>query len=232
MVTVALIGADGAGKTSIGRRLEREPTLRIKYLYMGINPDASTHALPTTRMVVRVKVWLGKSSDMGGPPDPTRRKPPPEGVLKRLLLGLKTNLRVANQLSEEWFRQCVAWYYQRRGYVILFDRHFYPDYYAHDIAGDGSDRPFARRVHGFILDRLYPKPDLVILLDAPAEVLFARKGEGTVELLERRRQEYLQLSARVRRFAVVNADRPVSDVLSDVIEVIRDVCPPKERPSG
>ena len=48
-----------------------------------------------------------------------------------------------------------------------------------------------RRIHGYNLRRLYPRPDLVILLDAPAEVFFARKGEGTLESIESRRQEYL-----------------------------------------
>ena len=49
MVTVALIGADGAGKTSVARALERSRDLPIKYLYMGINTEASNHMLPTTR---------------------------------------------------------------------------------------------------------------------------------------------------------------------------------------
>ena len=40
MVTVALIGADGAGKTTVGRRLEEGGEVRIKYLYMGINAAA------------------------------------------------------------------------------------------------------------------------------------------------------------------------------------------------
>ena len=45
-----------------------------------------------------------------------------------------------------------------------------------------------------MLNYIFPKPDLVICLDAPGEVLFSRKAEGTIELLEQRRQEYLQVS--------------------------------------
>jgi hypothetical protein len=37
-----------------------------------------------------------------------------------------------------------------------------------------------------MLEHFYPKPNLVIYLDAPAEMLFARKKEGTIELLEQR----------------------------------------------
>ncbi len=232
MVTVALIGADGAGKTTIGRRLEKESTLPMKYIYMGINPEASNHLLPTTRVMLRIKRALGKSSHMGGPPDLARTKRRNRGPLRRTVASLKSNLLFVNRLGEEWFRQWVAWYYQRRGHVVLFDRHFYSDYYAHDIAGENPERPLYRRIHGFVLNKLYPKPDLVILLDAPAEVLLARKGEGTLHLLERRRQEYWQLRDRVPHFAVVDADQPVDDVTRHVLELIQDFSQGKNRPEG
>src|SRR3712207_8707740 len=50
------------------------------------------------------------------------------------------------------------------------------------------------RSHGFVLAHVYPKPDLVVYLDAPPEVMLARKGEGSVEALARRRGEYLALA--------------------------------------
>lgn len=234
MVTVALIGADGAGKTSVGRwllgasRLEGESAPPLKHIYMGINPESSNHMLPTTRVALWVKRWLGKETHVGGPPDPARRKPPPRGMLRRSLSGIKSCLRTVNQLGEEWFRQCLAWYYQCRGYVVLFDRHFYFDYYAHDIAedavGGSGRRSLTRRIHGFILNRFYPRPDLVILLDAPADVLFARKREGSVELIESRRQEYFHLREHVAHFVVVNADQPFEALTREVMEVIRSKC--------
>ncbi len=220
MATVALIGADGAGKTTVCRRLEGVPGLRVKYLYMGVNAEASNHALPTTRFILWLKRALGKSTNEGGPPDPARRKERPRALHKRLLRNLKQSLRMINQLGEEWFRQYLAWYYQKRGYLVIFDRHYHSDFYAHDIAG-GSRLPLLRRFHGFVLDRFYPLPGLVILLDAPAEVLFARKGEGTVELVERRRQEYLQVRERVRKFTVIDAGRPLDEVVEDVTRAIR-----------
>lgn len=219
MFTVALIGSDGAGKTTIGRRLEREMPQAIKYVYMGINLEASNLVLPTTRLLRGMKRILGRP-DTGGPPDPTRKKSRPKGTVKRAASTLKSTLRLLNRLAEEWFRQILTWYYLRRGYIVLFDRHFFSDYYAHDIAGNDPDRAFTRRVHGFVLDRLYPKPDLIILLDAPAELLYARKGEGTPELLERRRQEYLQLRDRIEHFSIVDASQPLDEVAHDVVTLI------------
>ncbi len=85
------------------------------------------------------------------------------------------------------------------------------------------------RIHGFVLDRLYPKPDLIILLDAPAELLYARKGEGTPALLERRRQEYLQLKNRIEHFAVVDASQPEDVVAQQVMALIDDFHPAGSR---
>ncbi len=62
----------------------------------------------------------------------------------------------------------------------------------------------------------------MIYLDAPAEVLFARKGEGTIEALERRRQEYMSLQGVVKHFALVDATQPQEVVAREVTNLIRD----------
>ncbi|HEX2064376.1 MAG TPA: hypothetical protein VHE80_08140, partial [Acidimicrobiales bacterium] len=76
------------------------------------------------------------------------------------------------------------------------------------------------RIHGLWLRRAFPEPDLAVCLDAPTDVLAARKHEGDARSLERRRQEYLSLAARRPRFEVVNADRPLAEVERDVAERI------------
>lgn len=222
LFTVALLGADGAGKTTIGRRLQEELPDLIRYIYMGINLDSSNLVLPTTRLLLRIRYVLGKPPAMGGPPDPQRAKPRSRNPIKQIAAVMKSSLRLMNQLGEEWYRQVIAKYYRRRGYVVLFDRHFFYDYYAHDVVSGGRSRRLSNRIHGFLLKHFYPEPDLVIFLDAPAEVLFARKREGTVELLERRRQEYLQIRERVRHFFTVDVTRPVEDVARDVTALIKD----------
>jgi thymidylate kinase len=144
---------------------------------------------------------------------------PSRPFVRQALHTVWSALSLANRLGEEWYRQFVAWSYVRRGVVVVFDRHFFSDYHAHDVAGKGG-RTFNRRVHGFLLARVYPKPSLVVYLDAPPELLLARKGEGTLESLERRRQDYLQLAAETRHFVRVDASRPLDDVIGDVVEAI------------
>jgi len=126
-------------------------------------------------------------------------------------------------MLEEWLRFLVAAAYSSRGYIVVFDRHFYADYYQSEV----DSRPVARRrpfvyLHAWMLTHAFPKPALVICLDAPARVLFSRKREQSTEWLDRRRQEYLRLGEVFPAFTVVDADRPVDAVVTDVAETIRN----------
>jgi thymidylate kinase len=222
MFTVALIGPDGAGKSTIGRRLQASVGLPIKYVYMGINLEASNVMLPTTRLALAFKRSGGGQLAMGGPPDPDRVKAPPKGLLKRLATEVKSGLRMLFLLAEEWYRQLVIEYYQLRGDIVLVDRHFVFDYYYHDIVQSKGYRPLSSRVHGFMLKNLYPRPDLVICLDAPAMVLYERKHEGSVAAIEKRRQEYLQLANLVANFVVVDVTQPENVVAEQVTALVQD----------
>ena len=75
-------------------------------------------------------------------------------------------------------------------------------------------------MHGWILKNLYPRPDMMIMLDAPAEVLHARKREGTIESLEQRRQDYLEMRHHIDHFAIVSTEQPQEDAAREVAEII------------
>src|SRR3954452_3984136 len=182
-LSVALIGPDGAGKTSITRRVAELLPVPSRTIYMGVNLESSSLMLPTTRLILTAK------RARGGRPDLTvsaagARAEGPRPVGKRVARSVKSGVRMTNWIAEEWFRQAVAAYARRRGEVVIFDRHFFCDYYAYDVVPRHGPRPLSARVHGILLARAYPKPDLVIYLDAPAEVLHARKQEGTLAFLE------------------------------------------------
>lgn len=219
--TVAIIGADGAGKSTITRQVIQSLTIPAKYVYMGVNLENSNLVLPTTRLILELKRLRGGRPDMAGPPDPTRSHNVSKNPVKRFIATAKISLRLTNLMAEEWFRQIVVWIYKMCGNIVLFDRHFFIDYYAHDIAG-GKDIAFPHRVHGLMLKHLYPRPDLVIMLDAPPEVLFARKGEGTLELLAIRRKEYLRIQEIIPAFHMVDATRTQGEVTAQVIAIVQD----------
>jgi thymidylate kinase len=71
-----------------------------------------------------------------------------------------------------------------------------------------------------MLDRYYPRPDLLICLDAPGDVLFARKGEGSPAMLEARRQEYLRLRDAVEHYVLVDATQSLEAVTQETGDLI------------
>jgi len=223
LFTVAIVGPDGSGKSIVSKMLvEALPELRMKRVYMGINLEASNLMLPQTRLLLLIKKARGGRPDMAGPYVASRAKPASKNPLKRALKGLKAWLLLANRLAEEWFRQLIAWFYLWRGWNVLFDRHFWLDFYYHDMQYQDPSKPLPRRVHGYLLKKFYPRPDLVVFLDAPAEVLFSRKGEGTLESLEQYRQDYLRLGETLPAFAVVDSCQPLERVVEQAGEVIRE----------
>jgi thymidylate kinase len=224
MSTIALVGPDGAGKSTIGRKLELISPIPVKYVYMGVNLESSNLVLPTTRLLLELKRARGGRPDIAaGPHDASKERPRPKGLLRKGAAGLKNGFRVTNLIAEEWFRQAVVWYYTLRGYCVLLDRHFFFDYYAHDVANEDPTRPLSSRIHGFMLRNLYPKPDFVIFLDAPTEVLFARKPEGNLAALEERRQEYIRLREVVKAFTVIDVSQSVDEVTRQISEVIQSL---------
>jgi thymidylate kinase len=232
MTTVALIGADGSGKTTVATGLATLLPHRVRYLYMGVSAESSNVMLPTTRLARLAKRALGASQDTAGPPshetiDARRR---PRSLPRRILRSGRAALRIGNRTAEEWYRQIVARRWERGGAIVIYDRHFFIDYHAYDVS-DVHGRSIEQRIHGRLLG-LLPKPDLVVYLDAPAEVLQARKGEGTVEALEQRRHEYRAIASIVPRFVEVDATQPIDAVMRDVADSILDVIdrrPERER---
>lgn len=218
MFSVALIGPDGAGKSAVSRALVESSLFPFKTIYMGDNLEACNFALPTSRLLgyfrKRRQDGNGEGTQAGGQ---STAKGSKTASLSQIPWAV---VRLINFLGEEWYRQLLSWSYQLLGYIVLYDRHFLFDF---SLDGVDSDvLAFERRAHRWILTRLYPRPSLVVYLDAPAEVLFARKGEKSPEELESRRQAFLRQATRFRNFVLVDCTQPLNKVCAEVCRLIAE----------
>jgi thymidylate kinase len=210
--TVALVGPDGAGKSTIARAVVDRLQPSAEYLYMGVNLEASTVMLPTTRLALALKRRRGGGSDMTAPGPASRR---PAGIVETA----RRLVRMTNWIAEETYRAVLARRIQRRGATVVFDRHFFCDYYGAAIAPSPSRR-LDQRIHGWILADWYPRPDLTIFLEAPVDVLLARKPGDSRDGVERRLRDYADLARILPAFRTVDADRPLEAVTADVVRLI------------
>jgi thymidylate kinase len=70
--------------------------------------------------------------------------------------------------------------------------------------------------------RLMPQPDKVFFLDAPPDVLLARKQEVSRDALEISRERYLDLAASHPRFQIIDSSQPLNEVIAVVVGIIKE----------
>ena len=163
---VALLGPDGAGKSTLTAGLVETFFFPVRTLYAGLYPTGAK---------------------------PPRVKLPGLGLAGRLL-----RLRGAS---------VVARYHQARGRLVIFDRYPYDA-----LLAPLSTLGLAGRLRRRLLVRAAARPDLVVVLDVPAEVSHRRKGEHSLEFLAEQRRRYLELAERIPQADVVDATLGADEV--------------------
>gem|GEM_PF-795106 len=196
-VSVVLLAPDGAGKSTLAQRLVNDKILRARLIYMGTNVEAATIKLPFTRPLAR----LVKSMRAG------KREKTPFGMILRLL-------NLLNKIAEHWYRCLMARYALLRGRFVVFDRFVYDSWI------QKRRRTLWKRFRNILFDAPCPTPDLVFLLDADGEVLYARKGEHSPEWIDAQRAGYHKLMEILPQMTVVDASQSADNVRKEVTRLI------------
>lgn len=109
----------------------------------------------------------------------------------------------------------TARYQSLRGRLVLLDR------LAQDgMLGGGQAKSRLRRLSDDLALYVQPRPDLVLVLDVPGEVMYARKGEHSPEVLEEWRNAYLELAAHLPSARIIDASESESQVRRKASELL------------
>jgi thymidylate kinase len=169
---VALLGPDGAGKTTLARALTRSfhPTFSTRYVYMG----------------------FGQSD---------------RSVLNYSIPGVSMLVTMV--------RYFVGFVHVALGRIVIFDR------YAYDAFLPSLRRRNVReQAHRWFLSHVHPTPDAVLILDSPADVLYARRPEHALDELERDRQVYSSLASKLSDSLIVDGSGSPEELRREALGVI------------
>lgn len=221
MFTIALIGGDGAGKTTIANELIATLPWQVKYLYMGQSTISGNSALPTTKIARFFKFRMHKktSKDEVGEIQPAKPTSNELHYSKKPRNWIWKVARLLNRLLEAYWRQMLTFFYCIRGYMVLYDRHILFDAAPKNPSSIKMSK-ILDRLEYIIFHNFLPQPDLVIFLDAPAEVLYRRKGEATIKHLNSRREAILGQARHINNFVRIDASLPIEQVLAEVVSQI------------
>lgn len=170
-LSVALMGPDGAGKSTLAAGIAEEFGLPVRRVYMGM--------------------WATTA----------RRRVP--------------GLAIAIRPFAMWRRWLIARFHVAVGRLVIFDRYTYDAL----IPPTGSLTTL-KRAYFWLLSHTIPAPDLVFILDAPGDLLHARKGEFDPDRLETDRMHFRSFAGRVPNVVVVDATRDPEAVRAEVTDRI------------
>jgi thymidylate kinase len=193
-LSVVFLGPDGAGKSSVVQAMGQS--------LAGAFPRTACYSFPPALL----DHFLHRPQATDSRPHELPLRSWPASVVRAVLY---------------WFVYNTLGYYVTvrlalgRSTLVMHDRHFV----------DALVDPRRYRYGGplwllRLIWRIVPKPDLLILLDAAPAVLQARKQEVSFEESARQREAYLSLMQTMKNGYVVDAARPLEQVVGDVNDIV------------
>ncbi len=182
-VVVATVGTDGSGKSTVAgeaqQRLE-DVGFTTRTAYFGM----ARGNLPGVSLARRI---LGIPTPGG---EDVSQDPPEAAVVEEK----------SSTLDHQGLRRLAAWYYaveygwrylttvagpRRRGEVVICDRYVY----------DLRESPWPGSRASVFAELIVPRPDIMVLPDAPAEMIHERKPERSLADQRRQQEQFRELLA-------------------------------------
>jgi thymidylate kinase len=111
----------------------------------------------------------------------------------------------------------IVWPKRVRSKLIVFDRYYYDMVVDPKRCRYGGPMWLVKQIGKFIV-----KPDMVIYLDVPPEILQERKKDVTFEESKRQREEYRKLMTGLNNSVVIDGTQPLDGVVADVNKAVLD----------
>ena len=187
-VVIVFLGSDGSGKSSV---IDGLKVSVIRDVVLGIQ---SIHLRPHIGLKAKQK-------------NITNDDPHGQGTRNQLSSLLKIAYFFFDYTAGYLFKIRTLLVHKK---IVIFDRYY------HDLLVD----PKRYRYGGSMwiaqfVGRIIPKPDLFIILDAPAIIIQARKQEVPLEETHRQRVAYLKFADERANAIVVNTNQSLEDTISE-----------------
>jgi thymidylate kinase len=190
---IVFMGPDGVGKSTL-----------IKYLVEAVSPVFRRQKVFHWRPMVLWQRYTARDTTSPHSLPPHSR--------------YWSSVRLLAHLLDYWLGYCflIRPLLARSG-LVVFDRYF------HDVLLDPKRYRFGGPLWlARFVSHLVPKPDLFFVLDAPVDIILARKREVLPEDLRCQRRAYANFATNVPMGRVIDATTSPDQMTVDVGEVVRE----------
>ena len=213
---ICLTGIDGSGKTTLSRGLVEslnKQGIKYQYVYARLTPFILKPLILIGRLIfLRGKSMLRNYSEYSIAKKKAIKSHPLLSRIQQQILWLDYSLQILFKVKLPLLL----------GRNIVCDRYIY-DTVINDLA---ADMDYSGKEVRKILERyssIFPKPNLIFLIDVPVEIAYQRKGDvPSLSYLKKRRKIYQSIQGE---YSMINLDgcKTAEELESFIFETLTKV---------